>query len=64
MVLIAVIIIAALGGVVIYIFWTRDTQPMDTIKIGVCADIDNLMGKSIYQEAVLAVEQINVEGGV
>jgi branched-chain amino acid transport system substrate-binding protein len=36
----------------------------ETIKIGVCGDIDNLVGKAVWRGAVLAAEQINAEGGV
>jgi branched-chain amino acid transport system substrate-binding protein len=36
----------------------------ETIKIGICADLDNTMGRSILQGAKLAAEQVNAEGGV
>jgi branched-chain amino acid transport system substrate-binding protein len=62
-VLIAVIVVAAVGGAA-YVLLSGDEQPSETIKIGVCADLDSSAGKSILQEAVLAVEHVNAEGGV
>jgi branched-chain amino acid transport system substrate-binding protein len=62
-VLIAVIVVASVGGVA-YVLLNGDRQSADTIKIGICADLDNLSGKGIWQEAVLAAEQVNAEGGV
>ncbi len=64
MILIAVIVVATVGGAVAYVLLSGDEQPSETIKIGVCADLDSSAGKSIYQEAVLAVEHVNAEGGV
>lgn len=61
--LIAIIIVAAITGFVAYYF-LRPAITSETIKIGLCADIDTSGGKSSYQEAVLAVEQVNAEGGV
>jgi branched-chain amino acid transport system substrate-binding protein len=63
-ILIAVIAVAALGGVAAYVLLSREEQAAETIKIGVCADLDQPTGKSIWQGAVLAAEQVNAEGGV
>ena len=63
-ILIAVIVVAALGGAIAYVLLTGEQQSAETIKIGVIADIDNTEGKSILQGAKLAAEQINAEGGV
>jgi len=62
--LISVIAVAAVGGSAAYLLWSDGEQSSDTIKIGVCADIDNFMGKAIWQGAILAAEQENAEGGV
>ncbi|MCJ7614880.1 ABC transporter substrate-binding protein [Candidatus Bathyarchaeota archaeon] len=61
--LIAIIVIAALAGVV-YVFWSGDAQLADTIKIGVAANLDTTTGDDVWQGAVLAAEQINAEGGI
>jgi branched-chain amino acid transport system substrate-binding protein len=63
-VLIAVIIVAAVGAGAAYVLLGGQTQSSDTIKIGVCADLDQPDGKSVCQGAVLAAEQVNAEGGV
>ena len=62
--LIAIIIVAAVGGGFAYILLNGKGQSANTIKLGVCADIDSSAGKVIWQEAVLAAEQVNTEGGV
>jgi hypothetical protein len=54
-----VIIIAVVGGSFAYFVLNGEDQSADTIKLGVCADIDNFSGKAIWQSAVLAAEQIN-----
>ena len=59
-ILIAIISVAAVAA---YVFWSYEQQS-ETIKIGICADLDNVVGKSILQGAQLAVEQVNAEGGV
>lgn len=61
--LIAIIIVAAVGGVV-YIFWSGGEPSGAEIRIGVCGDLDNIFGKSAWEGAVLAAEQVNAEGGV
>jgi len=63
-ILIAVIVVAAVGGVVAYVLLSGEQQSSETIKIGICADIDNIIGKCVLQGAKLAAEQVNAEGGV
>ena len=63
-VLIAVIVFASVGGGVAYVLLSGQEQLGETIKIGVCADLDSGGGKGIWQEAILATEQVNAEGGV
>ena len=62
-ILIAVIIIAAVGGVAVYVLDGGEEQSSDTIKIGILDDLDGL-GKEAYQSVILAAEQINAEGGL
>ncbi len=61
--LIAVIAVAAVGGG-IYFLWNRGTAVAETIRIGVCADLDMPTGKDTWQGAILAAEQLNAEGGI
>lgn len=63
-ILFAIIVVAGVVGGVAYVYWSQSVQSEDTIKIGVCADLDMLTGKSAYQGVVLAAEQINNEGGI
>ena len=63
-VLIAVIAVAAVAGSFAYMFWVGPAQSTETIRIGVCADLDNAFGKANWRGAVLAAEQINAQGGV
>ena len=63
-VLIAIIVIAAVGGGAAYVLWQVSLPPSEDIIIGVCADLDMPSGKSLLRGAVLAAEQINAEGGV
>ena len=60
----AIIVIATVSSGLAFFLFDRGGQSNETIKIGVCADLDNSFGKSIWQEVVLAVEQVNAEGGV
>jgi len=57
------IVVVAVGGAA-YVWWSGDKQSSDTIKIGVCADLDNYGGQSVLHEVTLAVEHVNAEGGV
>ena len=61
--LIALIAVAAVGGAAIVLFG-EDGQSSETIKIGVCTDVDSLVGGDTWRGAVLAAEQINAEGGI
>ena len=63
-ILIAVIVVAAVGAGAAYILLGGEEEPLESIKIGVCADVDGTYGKAIWQGAVLAAEQVNAEGGV
>jgi branched-chain amino acid transport system substrate-binding protein len=58
------VIVVAVGAGVIYLWLNDLDQSDDTIRIGVCADLDNILGKMVWQEVVLAVEQVNSNGGV
>ena len=62
--LIAIIVVAAVAGSATYFLWSGPAQPAETIRIGVCADLDNVYGKQVWRGAVLAAEQINAQGGV
>jgi len=61
-VLIAIIIIAALGGTAAY--FLLNNSSFETIKIGILADLDAFTGKRVLQSAILAAEQLNAEGGI
>lgn len=63
LILIFIIVVAAIGGAV-YVILSLDQSSSDTIRIGVCADIDFSGGKAVLQGAILAAEQINAEGGI
>ncbi len=63
-ILIALIVVASIGGAVAYLLSSGEQESSQTIKIGVCADLDNFYGKTILQGAKLAAEQVNAEGGV
>jgi branched-chain amino acid transport system substrate-binding protein len=56
--------VAAVAGSAAYILWNGQVQANETIKIGVCADLDAAFGKAIWRGAELAAEQVNAEGGV
>ena len=62
-ILIAIIIVAAVGVVAI-VLWDNPSQSSETIKIGVCADLDKPWAQEDYEGVKLAVEQINAEGGI
>lgn len=51
-------------GVLGYYIWTQTAVTNESIRIGVCVDLGTSGGESIYQQVVLAVEQINAEGGL
>ena len=62
--LIAIIIAAAVAGSAAYVLWSGPAQSAETIRIGICADLDMPYGKATWRGAVLAAEQINAQGGV
>ena len=59
-----IIVIASVSGGLAYILLNDGVQADETIKIGVCTDLDALYGQVFWQEVVLAVEQVNADGGV
>ncbi len=63
-ILIAIIVVAVAGGAAAYFLLGGDEESLETIKIGVCADIDVGGGKAVLQGAILAAEQVNAQGGV
>jgi branched-chain amino acid transport system substrate-binding protein len=63
-VLVVIVAVAAVAGSVAYYRWAGSAPSIDTIKIGVCTDLDMLVGQDTYQGVVLAAEQINSEGGI
>jgi branched-chain amino acid transport system substrate-binding protein len=63
-ILIAIIIVAALGGTVAYFFLGGQGQSSETIKIGILADLDAFTGKRVLQSAILAAEHLNAKGGI
>jgi len=62
-ILVAMIIVAVVGVAAI-ILWDGSSQSSDTIKIGILADLDGVIGSAAWKGAVLAVEQLNAEGGI
>ena len=58
------IAVAAVGGGITYILLNGEKQPLETIKIGILADLHNVGGRHVWQAAVLAAEQVNAEGGI
>ena len=62
--LIVIVVLAASVGGVGYMLWNTSQPTPENIMVGVCADLDSSAGKSVWQAAVLAAEQVNAEGGV
>ena len=62
--LIAAVLIALVGGGAAYVFWSGNAQSAETIKIGVCGDLDMGAGRSTLRGTTLAAEQINAQGGI
>jgi len=62
--LIAVILIAAIGGGAAYMLWNTSLPPPEDIRIGICGDLDMPTGIALWRGVTLAVEQVNAEGGV
>jgi branched-chain amino acid transport system substrate-binding protein len=63
-ILIAVVVVAAVGGGVAYVLLRPEDQTSETIKIGILADLGNPSGDSALQGAILAAEQLNAQGGI
>jgi len=62
--LIAVVLVAAVGGGAAYILWSGTAQSTETIKVGLTCDLDYYGGAEALHAAELAAEQVNAEGGV
>ena len=62
--LVAIIVVAVVGGGAAYVFWGANQPPLEDIRIGVCADLDMGIGQGIWRGAVVAAEEINAEGGI
>ena len=62
-ILIAVIVVAAVGGSAAYILLSEE-ESAEKIKIGFLGDLDGVVGRPSWQAAILAVEEINAEGGI
>ncbi|MEJ2242257.1 MAG: ABC transporter substrate-binding protein, partial [Candidatus Bathyarchaeota archaeon] len=62
--MIAIIAVAAVGGVAVYVSLGNEDQSSKPIKIGFLGDLDGVAGKPSWQAVQLAVEEINVEGGI
>jgi len=62
--LVAIVLVAAVGGGVAYVLWRSSLPPPEDIRIGICADLDMTLGKATLRGAILACEQINAEGGI
>ena len=60
----AIIIIAAVGGGAAYVLLSGSQGTQETIKIGLCADLNMPLGEGAWQGLVLAAEEINAEGGL
>jgi branched-chain amino acid transport system substrate-binding protein len=59
-----IIVVATVGGGVAYVLLSGTEGTGETIKIGLCADLNMPLGKDAWQGLVLAAEQINAEGGL
>ena len=63
-IILIIIIVVATTGSLVYILRNDEKQTSETIKIGILTDLDATIGKGEWQAAILAVEQINAEGGI
>ncbi len=64
LILIAIVVVAGIGGSVAYVLWSGSSRAGQNLIIGVCADLDKPSGKEILQGTILAAEQINAQGGI
>ena len=62
--LIAMIAIATVTGSVAYLLWTGPAQSAESIRVGICGDLDMGAGRATFRGATLAAEQINAQGGI
>ena len=62
--LIAVVLVAAVGGGGAYVLWSANQPAPEDIRIGLCADLDMENGKDLWRGVTLAIEQVNAGGGV
>ena len=62
--LISIVIIATIGGVIVFSLLSGQEQSSETMKIGFFGDIGNPSGKDAWQSIVLAADQLNQEGGL
>lgn len=64
-IVLALILICAVtsGSLALYL-WYNSSQSLETIKIGILADLDVTRGQRVMEGALLAAEEINAEGGV
>lgn len=58
------VVVTAVGAGVAYVWWNGEEQSSETIKIGFLHDLDGVIGRTDWQAAILAVEEINAEGGL
>ena len=63
-ILVVVIVVAVVGGIAVYVLDGVEYESSDTIKIGICADLEMTYGRDTLEGALLAAEQINAEGGI
>ena len=63
-VLIAIIVVAAVAGSLVYMLLNGPAQSTENITIGICSDLDMSAGRATFRGATLAAEQINAEGGI
>ena len=63
-IVIIVIIIGFVGFGLLFILQNNPAASVETIKIGILADLDNFRGSAALNGAILAAEQINKEGGI
>ncbi|MCW4031465.1 MAG: ABC transporter substrate-binding protein [Candidatus Bathyarchaeota archaeon] len=63
-VLIAVVVVAAVGAGIAYVLFRWEEPSSETIKIGVLSDLNGVSGKHVWQGVILAADEINAEGGI
>lgn len=63
-ILIAVVTLTVVFGIATYVLFSSNPRISEPIRIGVCADLDNTIGKGILRAAILAAEEVNSNGGV